>query len=238
MESSGANARQSTSGQSQVVDYYDQLAKRYDHERFENSYGSYVDAQERRLLRRWLAPLTTGSILDLACGTGRLLDMATHGLDASDAMVRIARQKHPCKQVYCGPAGELAELGIRFDAIFCLHLFMHLSHAEIETVLRFCHDGLRPGGLLVFDLPSALRRKLTMFRPAGWHAGTALTHGEIATLTAHHWRWRATRGILFFPIHRVPKGFRPLLRRCDDLIGVTPLKHVSSYVIFCLEKRL
>jgi len=94
----GANAEQSTSGHSRVVDYYDRLAERYDDERFENSYGSYLDAQERRVVRRWLAPITHGSILDLACGTGRLLHMATYGLDASDAMVRIARQKHPDKQ--------------------------------------------------------------------------------------------------------------------------------------------
>lgn len=236
MEGSGANARQSTSGQSQVVDYYDQLAERYDQERFENSYGSYVDAQERRALRHWLPPTTHANILDLACGTGRLLDMATHGLDASDAMVRIARQKHPSKQVHCGPACELGRLGVQFDAIFCLHLFMHLPRTEIEMLVRCCREGLRPGGLLVFDVPLALRRKLTKFRPVGWHAGTALTHGEVMSFTAHGWRCRTNRGVLFFPIHRAPEKVRRILRWFDDLVCMTPAKRVSSYGLFCFEK--
>jgi len=55
-----------------LVDYYNQLAGRYDDERFANSYGAYIHAQERRLLQCWLAPITHGKILDLACGTGRL----------------------------------------------------------------------------------------------------------------------------------------------------------------------
>jgi 2-polyprenyl-3-methyl-5-hydroxy-6-metoxy-1,4-benzoquinol methylase len=87
-------------------------------------------------LRRWLAPVSQGKILDLACGTGRLLDLDTHGLDASEAMVRIARSKHPGKAIHCGPGIELARLGIQFDAIVCLHLFMHLPSSEIKSVFR------------------------------------------------------------------------------------------------------
>ena len=104
------------SRQKRVVEYYDELASRYDRHRFGNSYGAYIDAQERRILRAWLVPVKDGKVLDLACGTGRLLDLATHGLDASEAMVRIAREKHPGKLVYCRPAIDLARFGILFDA--------------------------------------------------------------------------------------------------------------------------
>jgi 2-polyprenyl-3-methyl-5-hydroxy-6-metoxy-1,4-benzoquinol methylase len=130
-------------GQECVVQYYDELAERYDRDRFSNSYGAYIDAQERRILRQWLAPVSQGKILDLACGTGRLLDLATHGLDASEAMVRIAKSKHPGKPIHCGPAIDLARLGVQFDAIYCLHLFMHLPPVEIESVFCSCRDQLR-----------------------------------------------------------------------------------------------
>jgi len=34
-----------------IHDYYEALAPTYDHDRFANSYGRYVDAMERGLLR-------------------------------------------------------------------------------------------------------------------------------------------------------------------------------------------
>lgn len=219
-----------------MVEYYDRLAGCYDQERFGNSYGRYLDAQERRLLRRWLAPYRGGAILDLACGTGRLMDLATHGLDASPAMVRLAQAKHPDKPTLCTRAVEVGKLQTQFDAIFCLHLFMHLPPAEIETLLQVCLRQLRPGGVMIFDVPSAWRRKLTEFRPAGWHAGTALTRREIASLSGPRWRFKAARGILICPIHRLPRGIRPLVRPLDDLIGATPLKSFCSYLVCCLER--
>jgi SAM-dependent methyltransferase len=220
-----------------VIEYYDQLADRYDYGRFGNSYGAYVDAQERRILRHWLAPARQGMILDLACGTGRLLDLATHGLDASEAMVRITRSKHPSKPIHCGPGVELARLGIRFDAIFCLHLFMHLPPSEIEGLFRACRDQLQPGGLFIFDVPTALRRRLTGFQPGGWHGGTALSWSQVRALAGAGWRHRTDRGVLFFPIHRLPPQVRPTFRRVDDLIGMTPLKALSSYTVYCLERE-
>jgi SAM-dependent methyltransferase len=220
----------------QLVQYYDHLANRYDEDRFGNSYGRYLDAQERRLLQRWLTPFQDGLILDLACGTGRLLDLATHGLDASPAMVGIAQARHPHKTIRCAQAHEVGAFRTSFEAIFCLHLFMHLPTAEIGVLLRLCFDQLHPGGVLIFDVPSALRRRLTGFRPTGWHAGTALTLREISAVSGPRWQLKATRGILCFPIHRLPPRVRSLFRPLDDLIGATPLKPLCSYLAYCLER--
>lgn len=219
-----------------VVQYYDRLAEHYDHDRFGNAYGAYVDAQERRILERWLAPASGGKILDLACGTGRLLDLATHGLDASKAMVRQVQSKHPDKPIHCGPGVELDRMGVRFDAIFCLHLFMHLPPRDIQALLQACHNQLQPRGLLIFDIPNALRRTLTGFRPSGWHGGTALGRAKVRNLAGAGWKRRGERGVLFFPIHRLPPRVRSAFRRLDDLLGMTPLKTISSYSLYRLEK--
>lgn len=235
MERGESKTSSPSAGHGCLVQYYDELAERYDRDRFDNAYGAYVDAQERRILRRWLAPVSQGRILDLACGTGRLLDLATHGLDASEAMARIAKSKHPGKPINCGPASELARLGVQFDAIYSLHLFMHLPPVEIESVFCACRDQLRPGGLFIFDVPTVFRRRLTGFQPGGWHGGTALSKAEVRALAGAGWRHRADRGVLFFPIHRLPPRVRPALRRVDDLIGMTPLKALSSYTMYCLE---
>ena len=237
MDTASASREDAARDTGQVIDYYNEVAARYDRDRFNNTYGAYVDAQERRIFRRWLAPVGCGKVLDLACGTGRLLDLATHGLDASEAMVRIASSKHPGKLIHCGLAHELARFAVRFDAIFCLHLFMHLPPATIRSILGFCREQLLPGGLLIFDAPSALRRRLTRHQAGGWHGGTALSWAEVRALAGDGWRHRASRGVLFFPIHRLPPRIRPALRRVDDLIGLTPLKALASYTIYCLEKR-
>jgi len=167
-------ARGEAPGTDEVVRYYDRIAGKYEADRFDNSYGRYVDAQKRRVLRRWLAPVRGGKILDLACGTGRFLEMATHGLDASTEMVQIARRAHPDKSIRCGLASNMAAFGIQFDAIFCLHFFMRLRPEEIADMVRSCFEQLRPGGVFIFDIPSKLRRKFTGFRPEGWHAATAV----------------------------------------------------------------
>ncbi len=237
MEQNTAQAQRRHGETETLVEYYDRLAGRYDEERFGNSYGQYLDAQERRLLRCWLAPFQQGRILDLACGTGRLLDLASHGLDASAAMVRIAQQKHPGKQIRCGLADRLAEFQGGFSAVFCLHLLMHLPPSQIAAVLRASFEQLRPGGIMVFDVPSAVRRKATGFSPQAWHAGTALTPSEVRKLAGPGWSLEGTRGILFFPIHRLPAGLRRFLRPLDDLLGLTPAKRFCSYLFYCLKRE-
>jgi SAM-dependent methyltransferase len=226
-----------TNGRKGLVQYYDQLANHYDESRFATSYGRYLDAQERRVLRRWLSPFQGGTILDLACGTGRLLDLATHGIDASESMIHLARHKHPHKQLRCIEAGRITELPTSFDAIFCLHFFMHLRPAQIADVISITLSRLRPGGVLIFDVPSSQRRNLTGFRPGGWHAGTALNCPDVRALAGHRWLFKAMHGVLFFPIHRFPEKIRPFVRPLDDLLGASALARISSYVLYCLERR-
>ncbi len=219
-----------------VVRRYDDWAASYDEDRFGNSYGRYVHAQEERLLRQWLFPFGGGRVLSLACGTGRCLEFATHGLDASNEMAEAARRKHPAKSILVGRAEDLPKHGLSFDAIFCLHLFMHLTPSLTAQILDACAQCVRPGGVLIFDIPSARRRALTGFQPAGWHAGNALTHSQVRGMLGEHWRIRASRGILFFPIHRVPVALRPGLRPWDNVFGATPLKHWASYLIYCAQR--
>jgi len=219
-----------------VVRHYDDGAAGYDADRFGNSYGRYVHAQEERRLRHWLLPFGGGRVLSLACGTGRFLEFATHGLDASHEMAGVARRKHPAKSILVGRAEDLPKHGLSFDAIFCLHLFMHLTPSLLAQVLEVCAQCVRPGGVFIFDLPAARRRALTGFRPAGWHAGNALTYSQVRDLLGERWRIRAFRGILFFPIHRVPVALRPGLRPWDDWCSATPLKHWASYLIYCAER--
>jgi len=209
--------------------YYDSLAKRYDEDRFGHSYGRYLDHLERHALARWLPPVEGRRILDLACGTGRLLDFASEGLDQSASMLEIAASKHSQKPLYRASASAIPVDSGTLDAIFSLHFFMHLTPREIGGVMEECHRVLKPGGLLVFDIPSAERRRLAGFEPTSWHAATALTLGHLRTLAAQRFLWGGHRGLLAAPVHRVPESLRGALLPLDRMLGRSPARRWCSY---------
>ena len=102
-----------------IINYYDNLAESYDENRFENTYGKFIDKQERKLLDKLLTNRSE-IILDLACGSGRLLNYAEFGIDASSKMIEIAKQKHKNKSVYLADAEKTHFESNSFDTIISL----------------------------------------------------------------------------------------------------------------------
>ena len=110
---------------------------------------------------------TGGPILEVACGTGRvLLPLAQAGfdvvgLDISPAMLALARQKVDAAGLQ-GKVGLVEadargfHLGERFNLAFvALNSFTHfLTEEDQERTLRCIHEHLVPGGLLILDLPN------------------------------------------------------------------------------------
>ena len=107
-----------------------------------------------------------GPVLELACGTGRVLipiakaGVRIHGLDLSENMLRIAEKKIHEKRL-----DELASISHDNMAEFNLHeknyamafiavrSFMHLFTQEDQIKCLECvHDHLRPDGILLIDL--------------------------------------------------------------------------------------
>ncbi|MES3020417.1 MAG: class I SAM-dependent methyltransferase [Pseudomonadota bacterium] len=223
----------------QIHDYYDKLAKDYDRDRFDNSYGRYIDQMERQILRQWLGGTVPADVLDIGCGTGRLLDFAMSGVDASRAMLEVAASKFPDRQLRLAQLPDLGPALPRYDAAICFHVFMHLDPASIAQSLASIAGAVRPGGHLIVDIPSQHRRAMNRRRPSqsGWHGDTAATHADIARWAGPAWRIVGRRGILFFPIHRLPSIARPLLRGFDRMIGGTWLARYSSYHVYRLERQ-
>lgn len=217
----------------EVVAYYDALAPTYDADRFGNTYGAYLDGLERRALRKWLRG---PRVLDLACGTGRFLDLASEGLDLSGKMVERARERWPDKRIHHAPAWSIPAADGSYDSVFALHLFMHLHLGDIRRVLNECRRVLRRGGVLVFDFPNALRRRLVGYRATGWHAGTELMTWDLRILGGGHWRLTGSRGLALAPVHRLPHAARPAFMAAEVVLGRTPLKYLASYQLVKLEK--
>lgn len=94
-------------------------------------------------------------VLDLGCGTGHLTAQISEsganavGLDASEEMIRKAREAHPqCEFVY-DDAREFS-FDQPFDAVFSNALLHWI--AEQDAVLKSVDDALRPGGRFVAEL--------------------------------------------------------------------------------------
>ena len=165
-----------------IIDYYDALAPNYDADRFGNSYGRFLDAQERTILDKYL-PRDAARVLDLGCGTGRLSDFAGQGCDASLRSIELARAKHPLKRFIQADIAELPYPDGSFEAAFCFHVFMHCRMPQIEAAFREAERVLQPGGVFIADIASALRRRL---RRSSRAVGTAPAHWILAF--SRHWR--------------------------------------------------
>lgn len=219
---------------SEIVNYYNDLASTYDQDRFDNSYGRFIDYQERRILDKLLTDKKE-QILDLACGTGRLLNYASIGVDASPEMIEIARKKFPEKKFLEGEADRIILENNSIDTIISFHFFMHLDQKKMNLILEESHRILKNNGRIIFDIPSRKRRNLLGFKKEDWHGAYSLDFDAIKENPT--FKIKRTFGLLFFPIHRFPKFCRKFLIKFDTFLANSFLKEYSSYLIIELEKR-
>jgi SAM-dependent methyltransferase len=219
----------------EIVGFYDELAATYESDRFENSYGKFIDEQERKILHRLLTH-SEERILDMPCGSGRFLNFAQIGIDGSKEMVRISSAKFPNKHIFQADAENTGLEDHSIDTIISFHFFMHLEEVKVKRILQECERILKPKGRIIFDIPSAKRRKLIQYKRTNWHGGFSLNNEAVRELNPN-FEIRQNFGILFVPIHRIPKRIRPLFRTIDRILSNSFLKEYSSYQIFELVKK-
>ena len=166
-----------------VVDYYDTIADQYDESRFDNSYGQFIDYQERRILDQLIKLPADAKCLEMACGTGRLTCYATHALDASREMMKHAMERHPDVDFCQASADQTGFDNETFHTIYSFHLMMHLEPALIKDIIAEAHRILKPGGKFIFDIPSRQRRQLLHHKQESWHGGTHLSKEEVLQMS-------------------------------------------------------
>lgn len=224
------------SNHQQIVDYYNEIATNYDHSRFENTYGEFIDQQERRILNK--LHINPKHTLDLPCGTGRLLNYADYGCDASEKMLECAKARWADKQLICGDARNLPYEDASFDTIITMHMLMHLDAETIEAVMKEVHRVLRPGGRWIMDVPSLKRRKLTSRKEEGWHGSSAKSVNDIQQLVSQHYEITSSHGIMLLPVHRIATRLRKPLCKLDSFLSQVPkVKEYCSYMLFELTKK-
>jgi len=98
-------------------------------------------------------------VLDCGCGNGRLIEMLDKydlyytGMDISDKLLSLARDKYPHHTFYYGDVLKLPFLSGSFDAVFLLAVLHHVPSLAFRVcVLREVYRVLRPGGVLLLSV--------------------------------------------------------------------------------------
>jgi 2-polyprenyl-3-methyl-5-hydroxy-6-metoxy-1,4-benzoquinol methylase len=112
-------------------------------------------------LRDWLPSEKNASIVDVACGGGRLLYFFKRlgyqnitGVDISPEQVRLARQVTP-KVDEANILDWLEAHPSAFDLITGLDIIEHLYKPEVLRFLDACYRALKPRGRLVLQTPNS-----------------------------------------------------------------------------------
>ena len=220
----------------EVVDYYNSIAEDYDKSRFDNSYGRFIDAEERKILDKLIDLSVGGNRLEMACGTGRLTNYATHGLDASEKMIAHAKKRHPDVEFREASACETGYDDEQFDIVYTFHFLMHIDMQTIAQVFDEAHRLLRQGGRLIFDIPSKKRRKLLHHKQASWHGATAMDKADVMKISDGKFKLNRTFGIMMLPVHKLPTRLRKPLTKIDYALANSLMKNYSSYQVYELIK--
>ncbi len=129
------------------ADIYDASYHFYDYE----TYAEYVirNIRSRNANAR--------SLLELACGTGRYLEILVRhfdveGLDLSQDMLIKAREKLPFAPLHQGDMTEFS-LNRRFDVVCCLFRSIAYTKTPVKliTAIQAMTNHLNPGGLLMIE---------------------------------------------------------------------------------------
>ena len=115
-----------------------------------------VGCKEGYIKMAELLPGTVVSLLDLGCGTGLELDeifkshpnIKVTGVDLTQAMLDVLKQKHPNKDLTLINASYFDyDFGIeRFDAIISFQTLHHFSHEQKNKLYSKAYSALKPGG--------------------------------------------------------------------------------------------
>ena len=122
-----------------------------------------------------LADRVDGPILDLGCGPGYELALFRSGvgIDSSPGMLAAARRRVPRARLVLGDMRRLPFRPMSFAAAFSCLALIHLTKAELSSLLVELHGLLRPGAPVAAVFFAGTGEKDTGFSPLD---STAVAH--------------------------------------------------------------
>lgn len=100
---------------------------------------------------------TKGNLVDVGCASGRDAQMLVEagysylGVDYSESMIDLAREKHPERDFEVGDMYDLSAFG-RFDVVWAIASVLHIKKENVDKVLASLKAALKEDGVLVVAL--------------------------------------------------------------------------------------
>lgn len=241
-------------GSHSVEGYGECYEKTYQHGYY---YEQWKRLEEPLLREQFVRAKQRGAstLLDFACGTGRILKVAeeyfpaTYGVDVSEPMLSVARQRCQNSLIEQNDITQ-QRLEARFDVISAFRFFLNAEPSLRVEVLRNLRGMLSPGGRLIANI------HVNGSSPLGWAyrvrnavlgvvKANTLTYDEFArTLTqsgfrvseAYHYSYLPRTGpwlgglsrFLMEPVERLCKALRvPKAMAQSFLLVCTVDEHVD-----------
>ena len=173
-----------------MTEQWNKAASRFTKEQEFSEYS----AVNKRVVKERFTSLTGIKVLDLGCGYGYYTDYFqsvgadTVGIDGSEKMIEIARDKYPnCKFYVCDITKKLPFDNDTFDIIFCNQVLMDVD--DIESVFCECSRVLKTSGILYYSIvhPAFYDGSWVIDESGYKHSKTIHRYLEPYTLTNDFW---------------------------------------------------
>jgi SAM-dependent methyltransferase len=186
-----------------------------------------------------------GTLLDAGCGTGGLLaqlelaypSWSFYGLDSSGYALDFAKKKSR-STISQGSVTNMPYSSTYFDVVVSLDVMYH-RQVDPQHMLVECARILRPGGLLILNLPAY--EWLRSYHDEHVQTARRYTLSSLATtLAGHPFRrlyatyWNAA---LFLPLV-IKRKLLPTKHESSDVSEIAPWLNRLFYAVMSFENRL
>ncbi|MDQ4145345.1 MAG: methyltransferase domain-containing protein [Actinomycetota bacterium] len=115
-----------------------------------------------------------GRILDIGCGSSRIIQMLPDVVGMDIAMRKLRWLRAPGRRLVCGSLTGIPFRDHAFDAAVCSEVIEHLPRQDVD--LRQVARKIRPGGILILSTPDYDRR---IWRLLEWAYGKVFPGGYV-----------------------------------------------------------
>jgi len=133
--------------------------KKYEKRYASKNYDAAVWKLEQEVLKKIILKTNTPTLMDFACGTGRILSVLENycsksiGVDVSEEMLKQARKKCKKSTLIKGDLTENTSLiKEKFDIITSFRFFLNAEKPLREKTVKELYKHLKKGGLFIFNI--------------------------------------------------------------------------------------
>lgn len=164
--------------------------------------------------------ITDGILLELGCGTGSMtarmaeLGYDMIGIDQSEEMLELARQKCPSQVLFLQQDMRQMELYGTVAAIYCVCDGMNylLEPQDLKEVFVKANNYLDPGGIFVFDLKTDY-----FYREILGNRVIAENREDASLLWENEYHEDTALNEYLLTVYRLEDEERDLFSRCEEL---------------------